>query len=79
MFLCSQIEISQKGSEYHSSLVKQTEEWGGGKSKVSGCLRKWGEGCGGVRSKVSPPSDISCATEAVTTRSAEVQVSERDD
>lgn len=34
---------------------------------------------GGYRSKVSPPSDISCAREAVTTRSAEVQVSVRDD
>lgn len=49
--------------------------------QVKGCLWKqgWVPWCrwGGARSKVSPPSDISCAREAVTTRSAEVQVSER--
>lgn len=46
-------------------------------------LEKAGRGLwwrrGGERWKVSPPSDISCAREAGATRSAEVQVSERDD
>ena len=55
--------------------------WGGEASK--GVVEKAGQGLWwrrwGERSKVSPPSDISCAREAVTTRSAEVQVSERDD
>lgn len=70
-------ETAGEGVEWN----KLKRRWGGEATK--GVVEKAGHGLwwrwGGERAKVIPPSDISWATEAVTTRSAEVQVSERDD
>lgn len=71
------VNDNQTVSERLEEALKTNE----GKEASKGIVKKAGWVLwwrwGGARSKVSSPSDISCAREAVTTRSAEVQVSGR--
>lgn len=71
------LDYQTAGKELGKKGLKRNQGGEASKGVVerAGLCWRWG----GERSEVSSPSDISCAREAVTTRSAEVQVSERDD
>lgn len=77
LIICRALDYQTADKELDKKELKRNRGGEAGKGVVekAGLCWRWG----GERSEVSPPSDISWAREAVTTRSAEVQVSERDD